>query len=142
MVNHIHFFHMDHYYGIQLTPEFYNRLHEIGYHWVTDFNRYNLLMISINCRGCSWDSAKTKLQNPSNMDAYKHGPSPREAWIDEVNSINSKNQIKLDYSTLEHLTWQQKMKMEQDLPDRSLGDSESMDIYNKWLGIWSGRIQW
>ena len=130
------------YYGIQLTPEFYNELHHIGYHWVTDFNRYNLLMRSINCSGCSWESAKTKLQKPSNIDAYKYGPSPREAWIEEVNTINSKNQIKLDYSKLEYLTWAQKMKMEQDLPDKSLGDSESMDIYNKWLGIWSGRIQW
>lgn len=135
-------FQMQCYYGIQLTPAFYDELHDIGYHWVTDFNRYNLLMRSINCRGCSWESAKTELQKPSNMDAYKHGPSPREAWIEEVNTINSNNQITLDYSTLEHLTWAQKMKMEQDLPDKSLGDSESMDIYNKWLGIWSGRIEW
>ena len=49
---------------------------------------------------------------------------------------------KLDYSKLTHLTWVQKMKMEQDLSNRLLSDTESMDIYRKWQGIWSGSIKW
>lgn len=133
---------MESYYGIPLTPEFYNRLHEIGYHWVTDFNRYSLLMRSIIRAGADWDTAKIELEKPTNIECFKNGPSEREGWIDEVNKLNEQRSIKLDYSTLDHLSWAEKMRMEQQLPDRSISDTESIDIYNKWSGRRSGRIKW
>lgn len=133
---------MEDYYGMALTPELFNELHEIGYLWVTDLHRYNLLMMSIQRRGAGWESAKSALENPKNIKAYKNGPSPREAWIEEVNTLNQSRREHLDWSKLEHLTWVEKMKLEQELPNNSLSDGESLAIHNKWLAIWSGKRKW
>ena len=133
---------MEHYYGMALTPELFNELHQIGYLWVTDLYRYNLLMMSIQRRGSGWEEARSALENPKFIKAYKNGPSPREAWIEEVNTINHSRAEHLDYSKLEHLTWVEKMKLEQELPDNSMSDGESSDIYNKWLAIWTGKRKW
>lgn len=102
---------METYYEIQLSPEFYKELHDIGYKWVTNVYRYRLLMISIKRSGYNWDCVKSELIKPANIKSYQHGPSPREAWIEEVNK-------------------------------NSISDGESMAIYSKWLGIWSGSIKW
>ena len=133
---------MEHYCGMALTPELFNELHALGYHWVTDLHRYNLLMISIGRRGAGWKAAQSALENPNNIKAYKNGPSPREAWIDEVNTLNHSRAVHLDYSKLEDLTWGEKMRLEQDLPDNSMSDEESMAIHDKWLAIWSGNRKW
>ena len=133
---------MEDYYGMALTPELFNELHEIGYLWVTDLHRYNLLMMSIQRRGAGWEEAKSALENPKNIKAYKNGPSPREAWIEEVSRLNQSRAVHLDYSQLEHLTWGEKMRLEQDLPDNSMSDAESLAIHDKWLAIWSGKRAW
>ena len=133
---------MEFYYGIELTPEFFNELHKIGYLWVTDLHRYNLLMMSIGRQGAGWESAKSSLENPENIKAYKNGPSPREAWLEEVDRINRSREQKLDYTNLEHLSWGEKMRLEQNLPDNSISDAESLTIHNKWLAIWSGNKKW
>ena len=133
---------MEHYYGMALTPEFFNELHEIGYRWATNLYRYNLLMISIDRRGAGWEEAKSALENPKNINAYKNGPNSRQAWIEEVNTINRSRAAHLDCSKLEHLTWGEKMRLEQDLPDNSMSDTESLAIHDKWLAIWSGNREW
>ncbi len=133
---------MEYYYGMALTPEFFNELHEIGYNWATDHHTYNLLMMSINRRGAGWEVAKSALENPKFIKAYKNGPSPREAWIEEVNTLNQSRAEHLDWSKLEHLTWAEKMRLEQDLPNNSISGEESSAIYDKWLAIWSGNREW
>ena len=133
---------MEHYYGMALTPEFFNELHEIGYRWATNLYRYNLLMISIDRRGAGWEEAKSALENPKNINAYKNGPNSRQAWIEEVNTINRSRAAHLDCSKPEHLTWGEKMRLEQDLPDNSMSDTESLTIHDKWLAIWSGNRKW
>ena len=133
---------MEHYHGMALTPELFDELHEIGYLWVTDLHRYNLLMISIDRRGAGWEEVQSALENPKNIKAYKNGPSPREAWIEEVDTLNRSRAVHLDWSKLEHLTWVEKMKLEQDLPDNKMSSTESGAIHNKWLAIWSGNRKW
>tara|TARA_Y100000389_G_C17435262_1_gene505103 strand:+ start:303 stop:704 length:402 start_codon:yes stop_codon:yes gene_type:complete len=133
---------MEYYYGMALTPELFNQIHEIGYLWVKDLHRYNLLMISIQRRGAGWEEAQSALENPKNIKAYKNGPSPREAWIEEVDTLNRSRAVHLDWSKLEHLTWGEKMRLEQEMPDNSISDAESLDIHDKWLAIWSGNRKW
>jgi hypothetical protein len=133
---------MEHYYGMALTPEFFNELHEIGYRWATNLYRYRLLMMSVERQGAGWEEAKSALENPKNIKAYKNGPSSRQAWIEEVNRLNQSRAVHLDYSKLEDLTWGEKMRLEQDLPDNSMSDAESLAIHDKWLAIWSGNRAW
>ena len=133
---------MEHYYGMALTPEFFNELHEIGYRWATNLYRYRLLMMSVERQGAGWEEAKSALENPTNIKAYKNGPSSRQAWIEEVNRLNQSRAVHLDYSKLEDLTWGEKMRLEQDLPDNSMSDAESLAIHDKWLAIWSGKRAW
>jgi hypothetical protein len=133
---------MEHYYGMALTPEFFNELHETGYRWATNLYRYRLLMMSVDHQGAGWEEAKSALENPKNIKAYKNGPSSRQAWIEEVNRLNQSRAVHLDYSKLEDLTWGEKMRLEQDLPDNSMSDAESLAIHDKWLAIWSGKRAW
>lgn len=133
---------METYYEIQLSPEFYKELHDIGYKWVTNVYRYRLLMISINRSGYNWDCVKSELIKPANIKSYQHGPSPREAWIEEVNKINTDRRERSDCGKLSHLSYCQNMELQRDLPNNSISDGESMAIYSKWLGIWSGSIKW
>lgn len=99
-------------------------------------------MMSIQRRGSGWEEAQSALENPKFIKAYKNGPSPREAWIEEVNTLNQSRAEHLDWSKLEHLTWVEKRKLELELPDNSISGTESSDIYNKWLAIWSGNRKW
>ena len=99
-------------------------------------------MMSVERQGAGWEEAKSALENPKNIKAYKNGPSSRQAWIEEVNRLNQSRAVHLDYSKLEDLTWGEKMRLEQDLPDNSVSDAESLAIHDKWLAIWSGKRAW
>tara|TARA_B110000858_G_scaffold58991_1_gene68701 strand:- start:62 stop:499 length:438 start_codon:yes stop_codon:yes gene_type:complete len=117
-------------------------IHKIGYKWVNSSDRWYLLMRSIRCEGGAWWKAKEELEKPRNIEYYKHGPNPREGWVDEIDTIEQQRKPKVDYSKLEHLTWQEKMMISLNSTDHHLNSEEMEKIRNKWYGIHAGRISW
>ena len=133
---------MEAYYGTPLTVELYAELHDIGYKWVTSLERWRLLMRSIGQSGAHWKDSITELQNPRNIKCFKYGPSAREGWIYEVNKVNCERNVTLDYTKLHHLSWSDKMRLEFNLPNKSLSNEETLVIVDKWSGIQAGIVMW
>tara|TARA_Y100001954_G_scaffold234706_1_gene290800 strand:+ start:1548 stop:1949 length:402 start_codon:yes stop_codon:yes gene_type:complete len=133
---------MESYYNTVLTPEFYKELHSIGYKWVINAERYRLLMLSVNRSGFSWESVKNTLLQERNIEFYKHGPSPREAWAEEVDKINTERRLRHGGSKLSELSYCQNMDWKKKEDTILLSDKESNEIYIKWENIRSGRISW
>lgn len=117
-------------------------IRKIGYKWVNSSDRWYLLMRSIGCEGGAWWKAKEELEKPKNIEYYKHGPNPHEGWLHEIDTIEQQRKPKVDYSKLEHLTWQEKMMISLNSTDHHLTIEEEAKIINKWYGIHAGRIPW